>query len=82
MDPQVHIFHDAKPGFTLADAVGYISGIAPDDYGYIWLRHENGTRLAIMIKGQQTYPHFFCHSPLPTHFATQYSFCRPRIKIF
>lgn len=59
MDPQVHIFHDAKPGLTFADAIRYVSGIAPDNYGCIWLRHESGTQLAIMIKGQQTYSHFF-----------------------
>jgi hypothetical protein len=59
MDPQVYIFRDAKPASTLADAINYISGVAPDDYGCIWLRHDNGTQLAIMIKGQQAYPHFF-----------------------
>lgn len=59
MAPQVCIFGDTKPEFALADAISYVSSIGRDDYGCIWLRHENGAQLAIMIRGQQAYPHFF-----------------------
>jgi len=59
MDPLVHIFRETKPEFTLSEAINYLSSISGDEYGCIWLRHENGTQLAIMINGQRAYPHFF-----------------------
>jgi hypothetical protein len=59
MAPEVHIFRDRKSGFTLKDAIKYVSSFTLGEFGCLWLYHENGTQLAIMVNGRQAYPHFF-----------------------
>ena len=52
MAPEVNIFRDKMSGFTLEDAIKYVSSFSPREFGCLWLYHDNGTQLAIMINGR------------------------------
>lgn len=56
---KVYLFQQEKLSLTLGEAESYVASFTPGSFGYIWLHHPNGTQLAVMINGKQTYPHFF-----------------------
>ena len=56
---KVHLFRLEKPSPTLEEAESYVASFTPGSFGCILLHHPNGTQLAVMINGNQTYPHYF-----------------------
>ena len=56
---EVELFGKLTPTFTLQEAEDYVASFTTESYGCIWLHHANGSQLAIMINGDQAYPHFF-----------------------
>lgn len=56
---EVFFFQEARHACTLENVVEYLTSFVDKSFGCLWLHHENGTQLAIMINGCQAYPHFF-----------------------
>src|SRR5262245_31341823 len=59
MSVRIQICCNEMPGFTLEDAIKYVSSFSPGEFGCLLLCHDNGTLLNLMINGHQAYPHFF-----------------------
>lgn len=63
-DPEIHIFCQMQDIFTFEDVIEYVLSFQVGGFGCLRLCHPYGTQLAIMINGNQIYPHFF---PIGNH---------------
>ena len=55
----VSIFKDFKTDFELEEVVDYIKKRGGEEMGCIWITHDCGVELAIMLNKEKAYIHFF-----------------------